>query len=85
MYYTPQNNDQQHLLSPSLSSPGIASGHASPLKPLHILSHSETLADHPDHDPTFPDPSNPQQASRQDAVRPLPIQCTNKKITQASN
>jgi hypothetical protein len=63
------DHDQQHLLSPSMSSPGLSSGPPSPLKPLHLLS--------PKHNPgynqtlNFTDPDLLKHASNEDAVHPL--------------
>jgi hypothetical protein len=34
--------DQQHLLSPSMSSPGFSSGHPSPLQLLQLLTHEQS-------------------------------------------
>jgi hypothetical protein len=70
-YYNKQahmlyDHDQQHLLSPSMSSPGFSSGHPSSLKPLHILSHGQSTGYQPT--PTFEDFETLKEASYEDAV-----------------
>jgi hypothetical protein len=60
------DDQQQHLLSPNMSSPGLSSGHPSPLKPLHLLSVQETPYQHQSHD--IEDLNHFKDASNQDAV-----------------
>ncbi|KAF2031857.1 hypothetical protein EK21DRAFT_26811, partial [Setomelanomma holmii] len=60
------DHDQQHLLSSNMASPSFSSGHPSPLKPLHLLSHNQSRAYH--HAPTFEDFENLQEASHEDAA-----------------
>ncbi|KAH7095277.1 hypothetical protein FB567DRAFT_512214 [Paraphoma chrysanthemicola] len=55
------DHDQQHLLSPNLSS-----GQPSPLKPLHILSHNQSPAYH--HAPAFEDFEPLKEASHEDTL-----------------
>ncbi|KAH8724566.1 hypothetical protein GQ44DRAFT_708404 [Phaeosphaeriaceae sp. PMI808] len=59
-------DQQQHLLSPSMSSPGMPSGPTTPLKPLHLLSHEEHAI--PNHNPNYEDYQNVHKASQQDRV-----------------
>jgi hypothetical protein len=61
------DHDQQHLLSPSMSSPGLSSGHPSPLKPLHLVTYEQNHAYH--HEQTFEDYENLKDATHEDAVR----------------
>jgi hypothetical protein len=61
---TSQEQDQQHLLSPSMSSLGFSSGQPSPLKPLHPLSLHQSH-----HGPVYDDFENLKEAEIEDAVQ----------------
>lgn len=77
-YYTSKSyrQDHQHLLSPSLSSPGFSSGQPSPvfssgqpspLKPMHLVHQDQS--EQYQHTPAFNDFEHLKQAQRDDAVR----------------
>lgn len=59
------DHDQQHLLSPSMSSPGYSSGHPSPMKPLHLQSQNPAYH----HGPDYQDFEHLKEVSHEDAVR----------------
>lgn len=65
-YYNPSSfeQDQQHLLSPAMSSPGFSSGQPSPLKPLHLLNHGQNTQYQ--HAPTFEDFEHLKEAKKDD-------------------
>jgi hypothetical protein len=65
--FTSQEQDQQHLLSPSMSSPGFSSRQPSPLKPLHPLSLDQSPEYH--HGPVYDDFENLKEAEVEDAVQ----------------
>jgi hypothetical protein len=64
--FTSQEQDQQHLLSPSMSSPGFSSGQPSPLKPLQLHIYEES--EHYQHTSTFDDFEKLREAELEDAV-----------------
>jgi hypothetical protein len=64
---TSQEQDQQHLISPNMSSLGFSSGQPSPLKPLHPLSLDQSPEYH--HGPVYDDFENLKEAEIEDSVQ----------------
>jgi hypothetical protein len=67
---TADQQQQQHLLSPALSSPGFSAGHSSgqssPLKPMHLVTDMNTS--YHGHDQGFDDFDHIKSAQVEDEV-----------------
>ena len=64
---TSQEQDQQHLLSPSMSLPGFSSAYPLSLQPVQLLSHGKSTQYH--HTSTYDDYEVIKEAEVEDAVR----------------